>query len=161
MTAAEIIERLRLTPLPGEGGFFRETYRSVETIKVNGSVRSCGTAIYYLLTADTYSALHRLRHPEVYYFQLGSPVEQFLLTDAGRLDRFVLGTDLEHGQTLQSVVPAEVWQGSRLAPGGDWALLGTSMAPGFDFSDCLLADESLLKRHVEHAAALRGLLPVR
>jgi predicted cupin superfamily sugar epimerase len=36
----------------------------------------------------------------------------------------------------QVVVPRGVWQGAALAPGGAWALLGTTVAPGFAFDDC-------------------------
>jgi predicted cupin superfamily sugar epimerase len=28
-----------------------------------------------------------------------------------------------------------VWQGTKLAPGGKWALMGTTMSPGFDPAD--------------------------
>ena len=32
-------------------------------------------------------------------------------------------------------MPAGVWQGSRLEPGVEFALLGATMAPGFDYAD--------------------------
>ena len=33
------------------------------------------------------------------------------------------------------MVRGNVWQGCRLAQGGQWALLGTTMSPGFDYAD--------------------------
>lgn len=132
---------LNLKPLSEEGGYFAETYRSVETIPQAAlpdrykQARSFGTAIYYLLTPDTFSAMHRLLTDEVYHFYLGDPVEMLQLGPSG-LGRVVrLGPDILNGMQLQVVVPAGVWQGSRLAPGGSWALLGTTMAPGFEPAD--------------------------
>ena len=146
-TARELIELLGLEPLPREGGYYRETYRSARPVPSGtpGRDRSAGTAIYYLLTADTFSALHRLPADEVYHFYLGSPVELLLLGPGGG-GIVTLGTDLRAGQRPQAVVPAGVWQGSCLAGGGDFALLGTTMAPGFDFSDYEPGDGDRLAR---------------
>jgi predicted cupin superfamily sugar epimerase len=46
-----------------------------------------------------------------------------------------LGQDLAAAMTPQVVVPAGVWQGAWLAAGGRWALLGCTVAPGFEFAD--------------------------
>ncbi len=123
MTARDIIDALHLVPLPIEGGYYRETWRS-----------DAGSAIYYLLTdePDSFSALHRLPTDEVYHFYLGDPVEQWRLHPHGQVERVVLGSSIRAGQHVQSVAPAGVWQGSRLCAGGRVALLGTTMAPGFD-----------------------------
>src|SRR5437588_12596717 len=57
-TAAELIAALDLRPLPLEGGYYRETYRSADQLPAEawgGRFRcgkSAGTAIYYLLTPD-------------------------------------------------------------------------------------------------------------
>ena len=140
-TAQELIESLGLQPLPLEGGFFRETYRSSERLSAAslpsryGRDKSLGTAIFYLLTPDTFSALHRLPTDEIFHFYLGSPVEMLQLYEDGRGRVVTLGSDLLAGQSPQLVVPAGVWQGSSLAPVGTLALLGTTMAPGFDFAD--------------------------
>jgi predicted cupin superfamily sugar epimerase len=134
LTAQDLIELLRLEPLPREGGYYRETYRAGVHLPLRGEIRSAGTAIYYLLTADTFSALHRLPSDEVYHFYLGSPVELLLLEPGG--GRVVtLGADLRIGQVPQLVVPAGCWQGSCVAAGGDFALLGTTVVPGFEFND--------------------------
>ena len=142
-TTQRIIELLGLQPLPVEGGFFRQTYISSEKIESSalpgryGRQKPFGTAIYYLLTSDSdsFSALHRLPTDEVYHFYLGDPVEMVLLFRDGKAREVILGPDLGLGQHLQFVVPGDVWQGSRLLPGGSYALLGTTMAPGFDPAD--------------------------
>jgi predicted cupin superfamily sugar epimerase len=152
--ADELIAALGLQPLPQEGGYYRETYRSTERLPAatwpghNGRDKSVATAIYYLLTPDTFSALHRLPTDEVFHFYAGNPVAMLqLLPDSG--GRVVtLGSDVLAGQSPQVVVPAGVWQGSALLPGGAFALLGTTMAPGFDFSDYEAGDrEQLLRQY--------------
>jgi predicted cupin superfamily sugar epimerase len=130
-----------MRPLPGEGGYFAETYRSAYRIPpdslpgVYRGPRTFATAIYYLLTPETFSALHRLPGDEVYHFYLGDPVEMLQLKPDRTGERIVLGPDIRNGMRLQSVVSGGLWQGSRLLPGGRWALLGTTMSPGFEFED--------------------------
>lgn len=140
MTANDLIALLDLEPLPVEGGCFRQTWHSRDIVPAGaldpryGRPKAAGTAIYYLLTdeQDSFSALHRLPTDEVFHFYLGDPVEQLLLHPGGRHEIVTLGPDLRAGQRVQSVVPRGVWQGARLAAGGRFALLGTTMAPGFD-----------------------------
>ncbi|HZU35267.1 MAG TPA: cupin domain-containing protein [Gemmataceae bacterium] len=137
-SAAQLIETLQLRPLPREGGYYRETYRSERRLPAHAGERSLATAIYYLLTPDTVSALHRLPADELFHFYAGDPVEMLLLNPPGSdpAGRWVvLGPDVLAGQTPQVLVPAGVWQGSVLRPGGRYALLGTTMAPGFAFAD--------------------------
>jgi predicted cupin superfamily sugar epimerase len=129
--------RLNLVPLPFEGGFFAETYRSANAVEGGAGTRALMTAIYYLLTPDTCSQMHRLKSDEVYHFYLGDPVEMLLLHPSGG-EKVMLGPDLEAGMKVQHIVPAGVWQGSRLADGGRFALLGTTVAPGFDRADFVL-----------------------
>ncbi len=132
MTAQDIIRQLELEPLTFEGGYFRQNYRSRER---TADGKLMGTAIYYLLTPDTCSRLHKLPADEVYHFYLGDPVELLLLYPDGRGEVVKLGQDIAHGMQVQYVVPAGVWQGSRLAEGGAWGLMGTTMAPGFHDED--------------------------
>ena len=130
-----------LKPLAHEGGYFTEGYRSAETISLEAlperysGPRSFSTAIYYLLTPETFSAMHRLRTDEVYHFYLGDPVEMVQLGPDGSTKILTLGQDIFNGMVVQTVVSKAVWQGSRLVPGGRFALLGTTMAPGFDPDD--------------------------
>jgi uncharacterized protein len=141
MTADEIKQLLQLEPLPMEGGFFRETYRSRWRVSAEclpegiRSSRSISTAIYYLITPETFSALHRLPGTEVFHFYLGDPVIMLQLCPDGSSRSVTLGTDLIAGQQPQVVVRGQIWQGCKLAPGGNFALMGTTMSPGFDHAD--------------------------
>ena len=135
MTADKIKALLRLEPHPVEGGFFRRTYTSAGTVELPHGVRAQGTAIYYLLEPGTFSEMHVLSSDEIFHFYLGDPVEMLQLHPDGRSAVTKLGPDLQAGQHVQLVVPAGVWQGTRLIGDGKVALLGCSVTPGFDFAD--------------------------
>ncbi|MBI4726051.1 cupin domain-containing protein [candidate division TA06 bacterium] len=149
LTSQKIIKLLKLKPLPGEGGFYRETYRSALPVELGfGIKRSLGTSIYYLITPERFSTLHRVCSDEVLHFYLGDPVEMLLLYPGGRSRTVVLGPDIEKGQHPQFLVPKNTWQGSRLKKGGRFALLGTTVFPGFDFADYRQGNRKiLLKRY--------------
>ncbi len=137
----EIIARLGLEPHPKEGGFFVETYRSDDELPGAAlpprypGARSASTAIYYLLTQGTVSAMHRLATDEIFHFYLGDPVEMLQLKPDGTGSTLLLGPRLEEGMRPQVLVPRGVWQGSRLRAGGRFALLGATVSPGFDYAD--------------------------
>ena len=124
LTADEVIALLDLAPLAGEGGFFRQTY--IRTGEVST------TAIFYLVTPTSFSSLHRLDHDELFHVYLGDPCRMVSFRDGETPTETILGSDLRAGQRIQHLVPAGTWQGTRLVEGGSWALLGTTMTPGFD-----------------------------
>jgi predicted cupin superfamily sugar epimerase len=135
LTAAEIKAILGLEPHPVEGGYFRRTYTSPGTVELERGTRRQGTAIYYLLEPGTFSEMHVLDSDEIFHFYLGDPVEMLQLWPDGRSERVTIGPDLAKGQQVQLVVPAGVWQGTRLVGDGKVALLGCTVTPGFDFAD--------------------------
>ncbi len=135
LTPAEIKALLKLEPHPVEGGFFRRTYTSAGSVELPRGARAQGTAIYYLLEPGTFSEMHVLDSDEIFHFYLGDPVEMLQLHPDGRSAVFTLGLDLAAGQHVQLVVPAGVWQGTRLIGDGKVALLGCTVTPGFDFAD--------------------------
>ena len=143
MTSEQLIDILTLQKHPNEGGFFRETYRSAATLAPAQlppgypSRRSLATAIYYLLTPASLSLMHRVVGDEIFHHYLGDAVEMLWLHPGGESEVLMLGGDLAAGQRPQVVVPGGVWQGSRLMSGGKhgFALLGTTMSPGFDYAD--------------------------
>jgi hypothetical protein len=139
-----------LKPIPVEGGLYHQVYRSDSEIPgklcapgVNADVsHPVGTSILFLLSnaPDSFSAIHRLPKDEIYHFYFGDPVELLLLYPDGTSQVIILGQDVLHGQKVQFVVPAGVWQGSHLKPDLSteemgYALMGATMAPGFHVSD--------------------------
>lgn len=163
-TAGDLIRRLGLKPLPGEGGFYAETYRAEEVISADalppryGAARVHATAILYLLTPENPSALHRLASDEVYHFCLGDPVQMLNLRPDGTGEAVLLGQDLAAGQRLQHAVPRGVWQGCRVLQGGVYALLGTTVAPGFETEDFESGDaRALAAAYPAFAGLIRAL----
>jgi len=142
MTAQEVKELLNLEAHPREGGWFVQTYAASELLPATAFTdgryagqRKTSTAIYYLLEPDTFSEMHCLQSDEVFHFYAGDPVEMLQLMSDGTGKTVVIGNDLASGQQPQVVVERGVWQGSRLRPGGAWALLGCTVAPGFEYED--------------------------
>ena len=163
-TAAEIRRLLQLEELPVEGGYFRQTYLSAEQIlklylpERYAEDKPISTAILFLLTPEAFSAFHQLPTDEVYHYYLGDPAELFELHPDGTTRLVTLGADIVNGHQVQHVVPRGTWQGSRVAPGGEWALLGTTMAPGYTQSDFLLGyAASLIKKYPSQEQIIRQL----
>jgi len=130
-----------MKPLPDEGGYYVETYRAKGKITQANlptgytGRRNFSTAILYLLTPDTFSRLHRVKSDEVFHFYLGDSITMLQLHPDGTSKIIILGQDIVNGQCVQAVVPAGVWQGCFLNQGGEFALLGCTVSPGFEFAD--------------------------
>jgi predicted cupin superfamily sugar epimerase len=153
----QIIAKLDLKPLPGEGGFYKETYKSAVSVDANSvgiaptGNRAVCTAIYYLVDSHSFSSLHRLKGDEIFHFYAGDAVEMVQIDPQGNLKIILLGSNILAGETPQILVPAGTWQGSKLKTGGKWALLGNTNAPGFEFEDFELGKkEDLLKQFPQH-----------
>jgi predicted cupin superfamily sugar epimerase len=164
MNADEIKRLLNLEPHPCEGGWFRQTWRSDEEIPQAAlplrysAARAAGTCIYYLLEPGTFSEMHRLASDEIFHFYYGDPVEMLQLLPDGSGRTVILGNDLARGQTPQLVVPKNVWQGSRLTHGGQIALIGCTVSPGFDYVDYETGRRDDLTRTYSQFADLIGML---
>lgn len=135
----ELINLLQLAPLPHEGGYFKVTYQSEIEVPAEhlparyGRNMPLGSAIYYLLTADNFSAMHRLESDELYHFYYGDPVELLLLSGNGQGQIVTLGTAFDRGMRPQVLVPKDIWQGSILHAKRSfgYALVGTTMMPAY------------------------------
>ncbi|MGF6725777.1 putative cupin superfamily sugar epimerase [Paraburkholderia sp. GAS41] len=143
----ELIRRFDLQPHP-EGGFFRETYRSTATMTREGSeaTRAVSTAIYYLLCDGAHSAWHRIKSDEVWHFYAGEPLLVHVLDAAGKHVTHRLGNPLTHpGTVFQAVVAAGLWFAAECEDPATFALVGCTVAPGFEFSEFELADIDALQ----------------
>jgi predicted cupin superfamily sugar epimerase len=152
---------LGMKPHPKEGGYFVETYRSGVVVEQEGypGQRSLCTAIYYMLTATSFSALHKVTGDEIFHFYAGDAVEMLQLFPDGSSDLVTLGPEPLSGMKFQHLVAGGVWQGARLVKGGQYALLGTTMAPGFDFEDYTTGDrEELIARYPDRAGLISQLV---
>lgn len=164
LNAHRIIDLLQLEPLNVEGGYYRETYRAEGAIQAvalppfyTGSRNYC-TAIYYMLTPDTCSRMHRVKSDEIFHFYLGDPVLMLQLQEKGKAQTLTLGNDIESGHAIQTVVPHGVMQGAMLAPGGEFALMGCTVAPGFEYEDFEIGRrEALIKDFPEQRELIEKL----
>ncbi len=128
ITPEQIIEKLEMVPLVDEGGMVLETYKS-KTLTDGGKM--AGSAICYLLRGEAFSCFHRLAGDEIYHFYSGDPVELTELLPDGTVRKTILGSDILKGECVQHLVPEGNWQGLCLKEGKGWALLGTTMCPGY------------------------------
>lgn len=166
-SAAFWIAKLNLQPHP-EGGYFREVYRSSETVQGAhlpprfGGARSFATSIYFLLPGTQVSALHRIKSDEIWHFYAGASLRIFVLDSDRAARELQLGPSPEKGESFQEIVPAGSWFGAAVDDPTAFALVGCTVAPGFDFSDFELADRSrLLLEFPEHRAIIERLTPGR
>ena len=162
----DIVRKLDLKSHP-EGGYYNETYRSNEIIpeSVLGHPfegdRNCSTAIYFLLTAENFSAFHRIHQDEMWHFYQGSPLLLHTISPEGEYECIEIGADIMDGQHPQYVVPAGVWFASEVKEANDYSLVGCTVSPGFDFRDFeLAAREDLIKSYPQHSEVITSLTRV-
>lgn len=163
MEATQIIQKYQLLPHP-EGGWYKETYRSEESIQVDAlperfsGSRSLATAIYFLMEANNFSAFHRIKSDECWHFYAGGALEIYIIDLQGNLSVVVLGQQIEQSEHFQFVVPANCWFASKPAPGVAFSFVGCTVAPGFDFNDFELANgTALAQQYPQHASVIKSL----
>jgi len=156
------IKKLNLEPHP-EGGFYRQTYKADQVLLREAlpqfpGPRPASTAIYFLLEQESFSAFHRLRSDELWHFYAGAPLVVHVISESGEYSKILLGSDPEAGEALQAVVKAGSWFASHLADGKSFALVGCTVAPGFDFDDFELAKrDELTRRYPQHRQVIEKL----
>jgi predicted cupin superfamily sugar epimerase len=144
MNVERLIEAYALAPHP-EGGYFKETYRSAETMTTRGGVsRPISTGILFLLPEGEKSRLHRIKSDELWHFHLGGALRLTQISPEGKVEDFALGPDVAQGHRLQHVVPARHWFGAEPLAGSNFCLVGCTVAPGFDFADFDLGAQATL-----------------
>jgi predicted cupin superfamily sugar epimerase len=145
--ARQIISRLGMTPLPGEGGFFVPTWKSPDK---DPKGRAHSSTILFLITKKEFSALHRLRMDEMWHFSAGDPAELVVMGPAADSCRvIVLGADVAGGHFPQAVVTAGEWQGARIrqregSGAKGWTLFGCTVTPAWDEREFELGQRAAL-----------------
>lgn len=157
MTPDALVQHLRLQP-HAEGGFYRETYRSPERIDcTDGASRSASTGIYYLLCDGAYSTWHRIRSDEMWHFYAGTALQVYELLPDGEMRTHRLGAD-PRDTVFQATVQGGNWFAAEVADPTSFALVGCTVAPGFEFSEFELADtRQLLNTYPAHEALIKRL----
>ncbi|MGL1934936.1 MAG: cupin domain-containing protein [Fibrobacterales bacterium] len=153
------IESLKMTQHP-EGGYFAESYRSDDQLESLperfAGGRSASTAIYFLLEGSQVSHFHRIQSDEMWHFYTGSPLTVHVIDPMGVLFHLKIGSDPEAGEQFQGLVRAGCWFGASLEEPNGYALVGCTVAPGFDFADFELAKrDDLLSEFPEYEDTIR------
>lgn len=149
--AAELIRILDLHAHV-EGGFYREVFRSAETVQPTDDRdrRSALTSIYFLLTAGKHSSWHVVLSDEIWHYYEGAPLE--LLTIAPEsltLKRQVLGPIHETQEQVHPVKAGD-WQAARTL--GAYTLVGASVGPGYEYDDfSLMRDDPVISSRLKDA----------
>jgi len=150
-TVEQLIKQYSLQPHP-EGGWYKETYKSKESIPSNAlpgrftGDRTFSTAIYFLLEAGNFSAFHRIKSDECWHFYTGDPLLVYVIFSSEKLEIIELGSGFSRGELFQYVVPANCWFASRPAPGSSFSFVGCTVSPGFEFDDFELANAGELSK---------------
>ena len=163
---AKIIANLDLQPHP-EGGYFKETYRSNGVIDENNlenefvGKRNYSTAIYFLLTSDTFSAFHSINQDEIWHFYKGSPIRLHIISTEGDYSTVIIGNDFAKEQLPQYVVKAKDWFAAEVIDDRSYSLVGCTVSPGFDFRDFELPRrKTLISKFPQYEAIITKLTRV-
>jgi predicted cupin superfamily sugar epimerase len=151
MNKQQLIEKLSLETHI-EGGYFSRTYRSELTTSVHYDTKpKCLlSSIYYMLTDNSpIGFLHKNKSDIIHFFHCGSPLTYILISPDGKLDKKVLGADLDKGQQLQLIVQGGYWKATELAA-GEFGLVSEAVSPGFEYEDMVLAEQNLIKNLFPH-----------
>ena len=148
-TIDELVTHWRMQRMETENVMFSQSY-----------VGKASTAIIAMLTDDpqSFSNMHRLPTDEIWHFYFGDAIELLLLDPKGKDEVIILGQDVLKGEHVQYVVAAGMWMGARIRPGGNYAIFGNTMAPGFSLDDFegVLAEE-LIAQWTQHEMLIRAL----
>ena len=162
-TIEQLVDFYQLKPHP-EGGFYKETYRSKESISQQSlpdrfvGERSFSTAICFLLPAGHFSAFHRIKSDELWHFYAGEALHIYVIDEEGAFITINLGADILNGETMQAVVPAGCWFASRPVKSTGYCFVGCTVSPGFDFADFELSRaEELTQIYPEHKELINSL----
>jgi uncharacterized protein len=161
-----LIRRFALQPHP-EGGYYRETYRGEQRVSRESPVSgdacayAASTAIYYLLSDGAHSAWHRIRSDEIWHFYAGEALNVYVLNGDGSVTTHRLGNALaDRDAVFQTVVKAGAWFAAECADPATYALVGCTVAPGFEFSEFELADvDALIAQYPAHRELIARLGP--
>jgi uncharacterized protein len=163
ITPQQLVKGYQMEAHP-EGGFFKELYRSDESIpfgalpeRFDGS-RNLSTAIFFLLEKGNFSAFHRIKSDECWHFYAGQPLLVHILYNDGELQTIKLGSNPLQKESFFAVVPATCWFASEPAPETEFSFVGCTVAPGFDFVDFELANATeLVQEFPQHEDIIRRL----
>jgi len=161
--AQEIIKTFNLEPHI-EGGWFKRTFQSEQQFNKNSltncftGTRYVTTSIVYLLQKGEFSAFHKLLQYETWHFYSGDPLLIHWFDEEGNLHSQILGTNYEKGEIPQITIKPNTYFAATLAQKSEYAFVGCSVSPGFDYEDFTLAKRKELRlMYPQHSAIIKRL----
>jgi predicted cupin superfamily sugar epimerase len=162
--AKEYIQKLQLKSHP-EGGYYKEIFRAGELIlpdhlpKRYKSSRAFSTSIYFLLEGNQFSSFHRLKSDELWHFYDGSTLIIYTIDEKGELKKIKMGKDSNEGEYFQIQIKQSIWFGAELHDRSSFALIGCTVAPGFEFEDFELGKrDKLINLYPQHKNIIKKLI---
>ncbi len=162
--AKKYVDMLQLKLHP-EGGYYKEDYRAGELILPDGlpsrydKPRAFSTSIYFLLEGKQFSAFHRLKTDELWHFYDGSSLKIYMIDEKDNFNEITLGKDLNNGETFQAIIKKNTWFAAELIDKNSFALIGCTVAPGFEFSDFELGKrEQLVEQYPQYRNLIEQLI---
>lgn len=147
---SELIKSFNLQRHP-EGGYYARSFQAAQEVKstdqtrYNNENRSAGTAIYFLLERNDFSAWHKLKSDELWHHYKGSAVKIHVINKQGVLTSHLLGDPtMIRGASFQIAITAGNWFAAEVIDKSSYCLVGCTVTPGFDFKDFELADRDFL-----------------
>lgn len=163
-TAEEVVAALGLETLDQEGGCFRRTAESETWVrrerndKTLAEKRRAYSVIYSVITPPGFSAMHRLKTDEIWCWHAGDRLESLRLYEDGTGEWIGVSDRVSDVTRIHNVVPAGVWQGTRLETGGRWALASCIVAPEFRWEDFELGNQNeLVRAYPKYSDDIRSL----
>lgn len=148
-----LIDKYEMKPHP-EGGFYKEIQRGESTIDLNFGTRNLHTSIYFLIDGDNFSAFHKIRSDEYWFFHLGSAIDIHVIDEMGLYQVHRLGEE----DNFQLLIKSNCWFAAELVDKSSFALVSCVVVPGFDFADFELASKDIIEIFPQHAAILSRLI---
>lgn len=155
-TPEYLINKLSLIKHP-EGGYYKLTYKSTETVSVESMPtrftidHSYSTGIFYFLEKNDFSAFHRIKQDEMWHFYYGSPLNIHVIDNNEKYSCIKLGVNFENGEIPQAVVNAGYFFAAEVCDKKLYSLVGCTVSPGFEFEDFEMPDRAtLIKQFPQH-----------
>lgn len=152
-TGKYFIEKMGMVPHP-EGGYYKENVKSDQNLTEE---RKLWSSTYFLLKDRDFSAFHRLKSDEIWYYHSGTPLMVYIIKVNGELEQVRLGLDIERGEKPQILLPKGCIFGA-IMDGTGYSLFSCMVSPGYDFDDFeLLSRDTLLEKYPQYAQIIRRL----
>jgi predicted cupin superfamily sugar epimerase len=80
----------------------------------------------------------------LWHFYIGDPLIIHIIDQRGNYSQIKLGMNLDDGEVFQAMVQHGSWFGANLKAPDSYALVGCTVAPGFDVEDLEIAQPDVL-----------------